>query len=389
MSHRIRSSWHCQAAISAVATWLAALAMLSCSQEQLSQTRLDRFHVLATTRRSTTTLIELHTDSERLLTTPDHPFARRTGWSRAGDLRVGDVIETARGRTQLLARRLLRVPPTEVYNLTIDKTHAYFAGRGALLVHNVDCAEPSSPSERHVAEERARQHEEAVERDARELRARRLLDAHRRRNNRITLNDSPRGTPNCGYCTLAALSDAKKLSTFLRENGFDNEHSKPFEAELYSMMQVLGLSERSSGAPMIFERLELADRWEWLLQNGADRYSMSVRPYGSRMPEPPARQHMASLPGNTNMVVYRWVERVESPPGSGHFAVEKMGHALTSIRREDGEIVYVDLQEVPPAVYEKLPSTTFDVVVMPTTVDWRYNRQLYAALRDGKVHPSL
>jgi hypothetical protein len=36
-----------------------------------------------------------------------------------------------------------------------------------------------------------------------------------------------------------------------------------------------------------------------------------------------------------------------------------------------------------------LPATSYDVVVIPATVDWRYNRQLYAALRDGQVYASL
>jgi hypothetical protein len=58
------------------------------------------------------------------------------------------------------------------------------------------------------------------------------------------------------------------------------------------------------------------------------------------------------------------------------------------VRREDGRIQYVDFQDVPPAIYEKLPGTTYSVRVFPTDVDWRYNRQLYSAVRDGTVHPS-
>jgi hypothetical protein len=391
MSHSLRTLPHwCRATRIVGAIWLAALGTSGCSPEPPPQ--LGSYRVLATTRRSTTTLIELRTDAERLLTTPDHLFARSTGWARADELKVGDEIETAQGRTRLSALRTLQVGPTAVYNLTIDKTHAYFAGRAALLVHNVDCTAPKSPpeqlAEQRRREERERQHAEQVERDARELRLRRLLDAHKRRNARVTLNDSPRGTPNCGYCTVAALNDTKKLSEFLRQHGFD-EHSRPPEAELHHMMQVLGLSDHSSAAPRVFERYELAEQWQRLLSRGVDRYHMSARRYESMMPERPARAYMESLPGNTNMVVYRWVERVEEPRGSGQFTTKNMGHALTSVRREGGEIVYVDFQQVPPAIFEKLPTTSYDVVVIPTTVDWRYNRQLYAALRDGEVYASL
>ena len=64
-------------------------------------------------------------------------------------------------------------------------------------------------------------------------------------------------------------------------------------------------------------------------------------------------------------------------------------HAVTAVRTPSGKIAYVDFQDVPPEVYLKLPKTTFDVAVLPTTVNWRYNRQLYAALRDGKYNGSL
>jgi hypothetical protein len=100
--------------------------------------------VLATVHRTTTTLVELRTASETLLTTPEHPFAAGRRWTHAAELKVGDTIQTAGGSTRVLGVGLRRVPPTDVYNLTVAKTHAYFAGRGALLVHNVDCG-PSQP----------------------------------------------------------------------------------------------------------------------------------------------------------------------------------------------------------------------------------------------------
>jgi hypothetical protein len=370
------------------------LGLPACSHEEpeLEQRELARLSVVALARRSTTALLELCTPAECVVTTPEHPFAGSTGWVRAGELKVGDTIESAGGSTRVVGTRVMQVPPTAVYNLTIEKTHAYFAGRSGLLVHNADCRSPRSQAD-HLAEERrdeerTRRHAEEVERDARELRVRRLLSAHRRRLNRVTLNDSPPDAPNCAYCTLGALSDAEKLSSFLRDHGLDENVRLP-DIPLQRLLSVLGLTRFQAGPPMNYRRRNLIPVWKRLLQGGADRSNMSVRRYGSQLPEPPAREYMESVPGNTNMVIYRWIERLEKPPGSGQFQVEDMAHALVSVRREDGEIVYLDFQDVPPRVYEKLPSTTFQVVVFPTDVDWRYNRQLYAALRDGEVHPSL
>lgn len=381
-------------AVRGVAWLVVLLATLGCSREPPAAEAgaLEGAAVLATTRRVTTTLIELRTGGERLLTTPEHPFARSTGFVPAGQLKVGDVIRTAGGSTRVLSLRALQVAPTEVYNLTVDKTHAYFAGRDQLLVHNVDCGAPE-PSRAELAEERrqrerAQRHAEEVERDARQQRIRRLVEAHKRRMNRLTLNDSRPDTPNCAYCTMAALADAKKLSDFLREHGFDDRHGRP-DLELQRLLNVLGLTHVGAETPTMFRRFDLADRWERLLRGGVDRHQLGGRRYQSQVPEPHALEYMRSLPGNTNMVVYRWVERWEDPPGSGRYKVDTMAHALTSVRREDAAIVYVDFQDVPPAVYERLPKTTYDVVVFPTDVDWRYNRQLYAALRDGVVHPSL
>lgn len=330
--------------------------------------KLARFPVLATTRRVTTTLLELRIGSELLVTTPDHPFAGAKGWTKAGDLKVGDRLQTAKGDAIVTATRLLKAPPTPVYNLTVGTTHSYFAGRDAFLVHNVDCED----------------------RDARELRIRRELEAHRRRMNRVTLNDSQgrAARENCSYCTMGALSDARKLSEFLQQHGFD-ETRAPYDPELARLIDLLGLTHPTGGPPQVFRPAGLKNVWTRLLSMGADRFELQTRRYESRMPEPAARHYMESLPGNTYMVLYACVERIEKPPGSGRFETESMGHAVTAVRREDGEVVYIDFQDVPPAVYERLPKTTFDVVVLPTAVDWRYNRQLYAGLRDGTVHPSL
>jgi hypothetical protein len=337
--------------------------------------------VLGTTRTTTTTLIELRTASEKLLTTPEHPFAAGNRWTRAGDLKVGDSIETARGSTRVLGVHTRQVPPTVVYNLTIAKTHSYFAGRGALLVHNVDCA-PAKTSKTLAEQLAAERQAEALERDIVERRVRRLLDAQRRKNNRLALNDAP-GTRNCGYCTLTALKDEASVSDFARKHGWDQ--TTPMSDErLRDALHDLGLRHADTAEQKTFRQLGLAVRFRKLLEKGEDRDAIDVDKVAPHRPEPGARAHMESLPGNTNMLLFRWMERVEVPPGSGQFEVRPSAHAVTAVRTTTGRILYVEAQEVPPRVYLNLPKTTFDVVVLPTDVDWRYNRQLYASLRDGQ-----
>lgn len=361
----------------------SALAALGCSSESSStpSPALPRMSVLGTTRTTTTTLIELHTASEKLLTTPEHPFAAGNRWTRAGDLKVGDSIATARGSTRVLGVQTRRVPPTVVYNLTIAKTHSYFAGRGALLVHNVDCG-PAKTSKTLAEQLAAERQAEALERDIVERRIRRLLDAQRRKNNRLTLNDKP-GIGNCGYCTLTALKDEKSVSEFARKHGFDQFTPLP-DQQLLNVLHDLGLRHANTPEPKNFRQLGLAVRFEKLLNQGTDRDAIDVDNVAPQRPEPGARAHMESLPGNTNMLLFRWMERVEDPPGSGQIKVRASAHAVTAVRTTSGRILYVESQAVPPRVYLNLPKTTFDVVVLPTDVDWRYNRQLYSALRDGQ-----
>jgi hypothetical protein len=363
---------------------LTAVGALGCSQKSPApeQRELGRFSVLATTRRSTTSLVELSTVTERVVTTPEHPFARTTGWTPAGELKVGDVIETASGTTRVVGMRQLQVPPTEVYNLTIDQTHAYFAGRSGLLVHNVDCKKPTlgellaaeraeelrkkyTPAEL-AAIIRERRYQEELRRSQVEQRIKTLKERIWWRNNRLTLNDSndPRAQ-NCIHCSLAALSDADKLSTFLREHGYD-ENKELFEKDLPSLLRKQGLTHVGTAEAKSYSRADLVAPWTQLLKNGADRRTMDMTPFG-RLPEASAREFMKSTHGNTNIVAFRSLVSVENPRGSGKFEVKSVGHAVTAVRHEDGSVVYVE--------------------VFPTDVDWRYNRQLFAAVRSAEVRP--
>lgn len=122
-----------------------AIAVLSCSDRSPAVTapiEASPSRVLQTTRRATTQLVTLRTETSTLVTTPDHPFAKvDSGWTPAARLRVGDTIHvrgSGRG-TKVLELSVREVPPTPVYNLTVDRTHTYFVGSQDLLVHNVSC----------------------------------------------------------------------------------------------------------------------------------------------------------------------------------------------------------------------------------------------------------
>ena len=126
--------------------WLAvAIALVSCSHEAplgASPIAATASRVLQTTRKTTTRLVALQTKKSTVVTTRDHPFARvDSGWAPAADLAVGDrihILGSAEGTT-LLGKNFHGVPPTAVYNLTVDRTHSYFVGSQGLLVHNVGC----------------------------------------------------------------------------------------------------------------------------------------------------------------------------------------------------------------------------------------------------------
>jgi hypothetical protein len=120
-----------------------ALTALGCSRSpalQESAMRLTSARVLGTTQRTSATLVTLRTNSEVVVTTPEHPFARiGGGWTPASTLKVGDLIQGPTGLTPIVGVTAQPVPPTTVYNLTIAKTHSYFVGQNALLVHNGNC----------------------------------------------------------------------------------------------------------------------------------------------------------------------------------------------------------------------------------------------------------
>jgi RHS repeat-associated protein len=92
-------------------------------------------------------LLEMRIEGERdpLRPAADHPFLVRRGdassgdWILAGQMRVGDLVETIQGNW----RRVTAITPVSqeqtVYNFTVANDHDYFVGQTGFLVHNQTC----------------------------------------------------------------------------------------------------------------------------------------------------------------------------------------------------------------------------------------------------------
>jgi Pretoxin HINT domain len=132
-----------------LAVLLPLFCPLACSSKPAALERSASFLSALSPRRVTGTvrlrapvLVHIVTDTDRLITTPEHPFATlHGGWVPAGKLAPGDVLLRARageGRVVAVHREEL-VQPVPVFNLTVATTHAYLVGSDEVLVHNVRC----------------------------------------------------------------------------------------------------------------------------------------------------------------------------------------------------------------------------------------------------------
>jgi hypothetical protein len=85
-------------------------------------------------------LIHVHTNGEEIITTPTHPFyVNQFGWTRAADLRAGDVLVLSNGEyvvVEFVQHEILE-SPVKVYNFEVEDFHTYFVGESAVLVHNI------------------------------------------------------------------------------------------------------------------------------------------------------------------------------------------------------------------------------------------------------------
>jgi len=338
--------------------------------------------VLQTVKKTTNQLVTIRTADDVIVTTPDHLFARFDGgWSPASRLAVGERLVSSASVTgsAILEIQTREAPGTQVYNLTVERTHTYLVGTGRVLVHNVDCsgerrptlgellaeerkAESSGevPAEKGdrktlgqlLAEEREQERDElrAKLRDFREDHQRRL-EALRRKaaNEKKKFNDSKGDAAyeNCVYCSLGGLSDYDKLSVFLKDSEL-NERDTPSGRGNRRLLEQLGLRRKSP------EESSARNRFQ-----------------GRRgRAQQEAEDFMRNSDENTFAII------VKGAPGA------PVGHSMIAVRQPDGSIVYIDLQKVPPATYDHLNPAIGAVEVLPTDIDWRFNRQLTSQVRD-------
>ncbi len=89
-----------------------------------------------TTLRSADDLLRLGVGSESITTTGSHAFwVPGEGWRVARHLKPGEHLHSLTGAVVLETVEPSR--PTEVYNLVVSDAHDYFAGRTAVLAHDV------------------------------------------------------------------------------------------------------------------------------------------------------------------------------------------------------------------------------------------------------------
>jgi hypothetical protein len=91
-----------------------------------------------------------------------------------------------------------------------------------------------------------------------------------------------------------------------------------------------------------------------------------------------AKRFMESSSANTFLVSFEYLNGEEYD-----------GHTLLAVRRDDGSIAYIDLQQVPPTVHDDIDPSSTGVIVTPTSVDWRGNRQLRNVVENGRHVPLL
>ncbi len=85
-------------------------------------------------------VIDLKVESEPtpIGTTDNHPFwsEHRHKFVEAGQLKVGEALRLADGRTSRVTSIIPRAGPETVYNLEVSGQHVYHVGNSGVLVHN-------------------------------------------------------------------------------------------------------------------------------------------------------------------------------------------------------------------------------------------------------------
>ena len=92
-------------------------------------------------------ILHLHTTSDDIDTTTNHPFyVIGNGWVAAGDLAEGDELYLESGKSAFVTGSEIEnlAEPIRVYNLEVADYNTYFVGDESVLVHNYDNKRPTN-----------------------------------------------------------------------------------------------------------------------------------------------------------------------------------------------------------------------------------------------------
>ena len=126
-------------------------------------------------------------DGETVVTTPDHPFLTvDRGWVNAGDLRSGDRLVSATGRSGAVFGVITHPGSADMWDLTVASTHTFAVGAGGWVVHNA-CPGDFAPGklDSHFADHAAEWGAGNITKASYLKRGESLLKARRRRHTRI------------------------------------------------------------------------------------------------------------------------------------------------------------------------------------------------------------
>jgi hypothetical protein len=273
--------------------------------------------------------------------------------------------------TKVLELNVREVPPTPVYNLTVERTHTYFVGSEDLLVHNINCFGRTG-----------RQRDEAPETQASRRKTLAELLAEEREKDREAKLAKPRetnwfldaedaalgGRGRCSACTMASLGDFDSLTDFLDAHA-DKRNSDGrsivaeslrglYDQELIDMMKLVGLRSDTTPEPQTFPKPDAP---------------VDTRARFKHWGE--VDDFLRTSTANTFAVAYQNTGK-DGPSA----------HVLVGIRKDDGTLAFLDFSVDPPDVLDLKKLNIWRVTVIPTDVDWRDNRHVNDLL---KKNPKL
>ena len=111
--------------------------------------------VVRTFDSETEELVRVYAGGEEIITTTEHPFyVAKRGWTKAIELRAGDILVSLNGEYVILEKieHELLESPVKVYNFEVEDFHTYYVGDSGVLVHNT--CNPTSASQMQKQVER-------------------------------------------------------------------------------------------------------------------------------------------------------------------------------------------------------------------------------------------